>query len=446
MQTPVRIRRKIGLAAIVLVGGSLTIMSTGRAADPATVERALDRFLDAPSRAAAEPLIKNVVDSGATFDQAYARLKRGRSYSQTVPLRLQRLKRRTSDRLEHTYALVVPDDYTPRRMYQVRVQLHGGIARPSAAPGREGIDRIPGTPHQIGVYPNGWVDAMWWHGNQVENITGILDELKRTYNVDENRVYLTGISDGATGAYFLAFRDTTPWASFLPLNGHIAVLANPDTGADGELHLGNAVNKPFFIVNGGQDRLYPTRSVDPYVEHLEKIGTTVVYHPRPDAGHNVDWWPMEKESFEEFVRDHPRDPLPDRLSWETDRTDRYHRAHWMLIDALGKVEGETKLDDTNLIDGGLMVREVFPRRKSSGRVDLVRKGNTVEASTKGVRAFTLLVSPDEFDFAAPLRVMTNGRVAFEGKLVKSLATLLKWSARDNDRTMLFAAEVSVAVK
>jgi hypothetical protein len=42
--------------------------------------------------------------------------------------------------------------------------------------------------------------------------------------------------------------------------------------------------------------------------------------------------------------------------------------------------------------------------------------------------------------------MTNGRVAFEGKLVKSLATLLKWSARDNDRTMLFGAEVSVAVK
>ena len=85
----------------------------------------------------------------------------------------------------------------------------------------------------------------------------------------------------------------------------MAVLANPDTGADGELHPGNAVNKPFFIVNGGQNRLYPTRSVDPYVEHLKKIGTTVVYHPRPDAGHNVEWWPMERDSFEQFVIDHP---------------------------------------------------------------------------------------------------------------------------------------------
>ena len=155
---------------------------------------------------------------------------------------------------------------------------------------------------------------------------------------------------------------------------------------------------------------------------------------------------MERDGFEQFLVDHPRDPLPDRLSWETERTDRYNRAHWLVIDELGTVARESGLDDTNLIDRGLIVRELFPRRKVSGRVDLARKGNTVEASTRGVRALSLLVSPDQFDFAAPLKVITNGHVAFEGRLEKSLATLLKWSARDNDRTMLFGAEVAVRVK
>jgi hypothetical protein len=117
-----------------------------------------------------------------------------------------------------------------------------------------------------------------------------------------------------------------------------------------------------------------------------------------------------------------------------------------VIDELGNRDGEAKLDDPNLMDLGLRVREVFPHHKPSGRVDLVRKGNIVEVVTKGVRGFTLLVSPDEFDFSAPLKVTTNGRVAFEGKLVKSLGALLKWSARDNDRTMLFGAEISVSVK
>jgi len=90
---------------------------------------------------------------------------------------------------------------------------------------------------------------------QVENLSRILDRLKRHYNVDENRVYLTGISDGGTGVFFVACRDTTPWASFLPLIGSMTVLANPLAGVDGEIYPGNAANKPFFVVNAGRDRL-----------------------------------------------------------------------------------------------------------------------------------------------------------------------------------------------
>ena len=78
-------------------------------------------------------------------------------------------------------------------------------------------------------------------------------------------------------------------------------------------------------------------------------------------------------------------------------------------------------------------------------MDLVRRGNTVEATTQGVKEFTLLLSPDAFDFNAPVKVLTNGRVAFEGKVQKSVATLLKWAGRDNDRTMLFGAELKIQV-
>ena len=82
-------------------------------------------------------------------------------------------------------------------------------------------------------------------------------------------------------------------------------------------------------------------------------------------------------------------------------------------------------------------------KNSSGRVDLTRAGNTVTAATRGVAAFTLLVSPDQFDFAKPVKVVVNGRTVFNGKVQKSLATLLKYAAADNDRTMLFGAEIHV---
>ena len=66
----------------------------------------------------------------------------------------------------------------------------------------------------------------------------IVDALKRIYNIDENRVVVAGVSDGATGAYYVAMRDTTPYASFLPLNGFLMVLASVDID-DGRIFPGN---------------------------------------------------------------------------------------------------------------------------------------------------------------------------------------------------------------
>jgi hypothetical protein len=43
-------------------------------------------------------------------------------------------------------------------------------------------------------------------------------------------------------------------------------------------------------------------------------------------------------------------------------------------------------------------------------------------------------------------VVVNGSTAFDGPVEKRVATLVKWAARDNDRTMLFGAELPIAVR
>jgi hypothetical protein len=117
----------------------------------------------------------------------------------------------------------------------------------------------------------------------------------------------------------------------------------------------------------------------------------------------------------------------------------WNRAHWLVIDALGSTPGDAKdLPDLNL-SGNL---PVF-RNGRSGRVDLVRNGNTVTVRSRGVKAFTLLLSPDQFDFDRSVTVVVNGRTAFDGRVEKSVDALTKWAARDNDRTMLFAAELTI---
>jgi hypothetical protein len=86
-------------------------------------------------------------------------------------------------------------------------------------------------------------------------------------------------------------------------------------------------------------------------------------------------------------------------------------------------------------------RPLFRRPKSWGRMDLVKKGNDVEITSWHVTEFTLLLSPDAFDFSKPVKVTANGKKIFDGRVEKNLATLMKWAARDNDRTMLFGAEL-----
>ena len=168
-------------------------------------------------------------------------------------------------------------------------------------------------------------------------------------------------------------------------------------------------------------------------------GVAIVYRPQPDAGHDTSWWPKVKDDFETFVRTHPRSPLPDKLTWETSDVKNVGRAHWLVIDSLGTTASDAKeMPDLNRSLGF----EVFHNGRS-GRVDLVRTGNTVTATTRGVKEFTLLLSPDQFDLTKNVNVVVNGRTAFDATVEKSVATLMNWAARDNDRTMLFAAEIRI---
>ena len=91
------------------------------------------------------------------------------------------------------------------------------------------------------------------------------------------------------------------------------------------------------------------------------------------------------------------------------------------------------------------VSPIFMADRPTGRIDVVREGNTVRADTRGVAAFTLLLSPEVFDFSKPVTVIADGRTVFDGPVQKNLQTLLTWAARDNDRTMLYGAELKVTL-
>jgi predicted esterase len=443
--------KRLALTFVIVVSLSFAVGHAQVRTD--AIDAAFQKFWNAKSPKEAEQQVNPLVKTGVSFDDALRRLKAGRPYKAQQAGVVVKLSNRTADGVEHWFSVNVPAGYDPTHRYQLRFQLHGGVnGRTTNEPRGDGsIGNLAGA-EQFYVLPYSWTDAPWWSDDQVMNLEAIVDAVKRTYNIDENRVVLSGVSDGATGALYIAMRETTPFASILPLNGFIMVLSNDDID-DGRIFPNNLRNKPLFAVNGGRDPLYPTRAVEPFLFHLKTKGVSIDYHPQPEAAHNTQWWPDVKGIYEDFVAGHPRYPYPDALTWETADTIN-NRAHWLIIDQLGSTSGEsTDLSDANIMSttdefSSQRGRSValFIRPQQSGRVDLVRNGNAIEAKTLGVSAFTLLLSPEMIDFDQPVKVVANGKEVFNGRVQRKIETLLKWAARDNDRTMLYGAELQIRLK
>lgn len=518
-------------AALVSGGGGMPLYAQDLAA-------AVADFWAADSARAVDGAVERILSLDPDIESLWPLVRAGGVYDPDVARGRRVLTRRNPEGVEYRTIAWVPADYDPARRYPVRVYLHGGVSRPrrGEAAWWRNQERFA-RDDAIVLFPESWRETMWWQASQIENLAGIVNDLKRTYNVDENRVHLMGVSDGGTGAFYHAFKAPTPWAGFLSFNGHPAVLASPSTAADGQMHVANLRNKPFFVVNGGEDRLYPISSVAPFLQLFVNAGVYVDFRPRPEAGHDMQWWDEESPRVDAFIVARTRRPLPDRLVWETESAERFNRVHWLVITELGAVAGESSFDDFNeiasrppsvpigfnrlgLLEGGGIVlidvvagsiaetagvragdvlvgvngravatvddlrdavqaprdgpgldveveregerlafvltppddlpagpaRTAFPRPDPAGRVQLARNGNEILVATRGVRRYTLLLSPEQFDFLQPIRVNTNGVLSFEGVVEPDPAALLRWAARDRDRTMLFGAELDIEVR
>jgi dienelactone hydrolase len=402
------------------------VVTTTTAVTQKPAEPLLENFFAAESPADAQALAAQM--ASLDFDYLFGRLKQGRTYLDEKRGEYS-LRWKSKSGPFFNNIVDVPADYDPAQKLALRVQLHGGVGRPSPnaqAPGRQQTPVNGRTPNriegekQIYLHPSGWMAAQWWDEEQI----------------DESKIYITGISDGGTGVFYMALKEPNPWSSYLPLNGSLAVLRNPANGADGEMHGNNLVNAPLYIVNGENDQLYPVADVEPHIAWLKKMGVNVTFRPQAGAQHNTAWWPTERAPFEQFVREHARVAHPAALSWETERVDRFNRNRWLVIDELRTDASRA----TELTDLGF-----FRHAKRSGRVDVRRTGNTFDAIVRDVAAFTLLLSPDAVDFTKPVIVTVNGKQVFKSDVVKNVTVLARWAARDNDRTALYGDELKIVV-
>lgn len=239
------------------------------------------------------------------------------------PKDLQILRNKCIDGIERPFAVYVPKAYDRAEEYALVVYLHGLVGRSNIMTEkeiREELDWIrfkdnAEKNNYILLFPVANADAMWWDETGTANVLSQIKFVKTHYNINDNAVFMTGFSDGASGSFYFAMCYPDLFAGFIPLNGHMGV-ASIDGGI--ETYAQNMFNRPLQVINTDIDDLYPDVEMREMNRLAIKAGADINYRTYTGIGHDFDYADREMPVIEDFIENTRRPDFANHVVWYTD--------------------------------------------------------------------------------------------------------------------------------
>ncbi|MBX3460818.1 MAG: PDZ domain-containing protein [Planctomycetes bacterium] len=352
----------------------------------------LQKYLKAEGKER-ESLRKQLIDLG------YGRVRAAiRALPYTNPGTTEVIKRYTEcpDGFKRPYWVWPPENYDPGQAYGLFVVMHGGVsgwplegdaARPSVGE-YSGVQFHGALPDELrgkvavlscsaGV-PDTHETAAWWHLNGQRNVLHMIAQAKALLNIDDDKVIVTGMSDGGSGTFAFAYRMPDTFAGFYAAIGHPLVAA-----ADGTpVWLENLKGSNIYAFNGGVDRLYPSAQMIPIYEQANAAGANIKVKDYPKLGHEIaSVLEDELKNFaKEFWSNWTRDLLPREVDWTSTSPARGGRA-WLHIREIANYGGaDAAIPNVEIKTPGARVRLGVQLEQDSSppKVETVVAGSVAE--------------------------------------------------------------------
>jgi len=125
----------------------------------------------------------------------------------------------------------------------------------------------------IVIMPQCPPDTFW--AARVESIVNFIEQIIKEYNIDEDRVYLTGLSMGGYGTWFTAMDRPDMFAAIAPVCG------------GGMAWNAGVLKMPIWAFHGAEDPVVSPVQSDEMVAKLRAVGADVTYSKVDGVGHNV---------------------------------------------------------------------------------------------------------------------------------------------------------------
>ncbi len=206
-----------------------------------------------------------------------------------------------------------PDAFTADKKYPLVVYLHGGTGVTVNNKGEKAYEMLSGLIDSMPLFlasPSANRTTRWWSSSGLYRILQTVRYMKLHYPVDESKVFLAGVSDGAAGCWAAANCINGLFAGFIAISGYGGIV--PSAGID--LTPVNISQRPIYSINGGNDQLYPLDIVTGFLDYMQKQGVNITRSIHPDEAHGFDYREKESGALCRILRSWSRQSVPDG-SW-----------------------------------------------------------------------------------------------------------------------------------
>jgi len=199
------------------------------------------------------------------------------------------------------YRLIVPKSVDGTKPVPLVFAFHGLGDSKDLMPIYSQLDKLAEKHGFVLVFPNGlkrhWQIVPAWAKGDVAFYDKLYEQITGKYNIDLNRVYLTGMSNGAYFSHVIASQRSEQIAAIAPHSGGPGIV-----GAQGI----NANHKyAVFVIHGDSDSIVPVEEGRRTRDNYTKWGHEVEYLEVPKHNH---FWANSADvntKIWEFFEKHP---------------------------------------------------------------------------------------------------------------------------------------------
>ena len=177
------------------------------------------------------------------------------------------------------FSLYVPEYYTPDRAWPLVMALHGGSGNGRGFLWSWLRDARSRGAILVAPTATGSTWALMGDDTDTPNLMRILESVRARWNIDAERMLLTGMSDGGTFCYVTGFDGASPFTHLAPVSATFHPLMAEMADADRLRGL------PIHIVHGRLDWMFPVQVARQTSQALSAAGANVTYREIDDLSH-----------------------------------------------------------------------------------------------------------------------------------------------------------------